>query len=179
MTTPQPITPVSRVSAPELARQLASRSVTVVDVREPVEFAAGHIEGSLNIPLGRLAEAELPAGALVLVCHSGNRSAQGLAILQDQGHPHAVADLEGGVVAWEEAGLPLRRLRSAPLPLIRQVQIAAGSLVLLGLILSQAVSPAWILLCWFVAAGLVFAGISGYCGMARLLAAMPWNQVSP
>jgi hypothetical protein len=58
------------------------------------------------------------------------------------------------------------------------VQITAGSLVLLGLILSTMVAPAWILLSWFVGAGLVFAGVSGFCGMARLLAVMPWNRVS-
>ena len=61
---------------------------------------------------------------------------------------------------------------------MRQVQIAAGSLVLLGLGLCSWVAPAWILLSWFVGAGLVFAGISGFCGMARLLALMPWNRVS-
>ncbi|MFM8604097.1 MAG: DUF2892 domain-containing protein [Cyanobium sp.] len=72
----------------------------------------------------------------------------------------------------------MRKLKNAPLPLMRQVQIAAGSLVLLGLILSNTVAPAWILLSWFVGAGLVFAGVSGFCGMARLLAVMPWNKVS-
>ncbi|MGB5134836.1 MAG: rhodanese-like domain-containing protein [Prochlorococcaceae cyanobacterium] len=179
MTTTQPMQYRSRVSAHDLAHQLTSHDVTVIDVREPVEFASGHIEGSLNIPLGRLAEADLPSGPLVLVCHSGNRSSRGLRILQQQGHPYPVADLEGGVPSWEQAGLPLRRLRKAPLPLMRQVQIAAGSLVLLGLILSQVAAPAWILLTWFVGAGLVFAGISGFCGMAQLLAAMPWNRISP
>jgi rhodanese-related sulfurtransferase len=114
----------------------------------------------------------------VLVCHSGNRSAQALAQLQQKGHADPLADLEGGVPAWQKAGLPLRKLRNAPLPLMRQVQIAAGSLVLLGLILSNVVAPAWILLSWFVGAGLVFAGVSGFCGMARLLALMPWNKVS-
>jgi hypothetical protein len=71
----------------------------------------------------------------------------------------------------------VHRLANAPLPLMRQVQISAGGLVLLGLGLSQAVAPAWILLSWFVGAGLVFAGITGFCGMARLLALMPWNRV--
>jgi rhodanese-related sulfurtransferase len=61
---------------------------------------------------------------------------------------------------------------------MRQVQIAAGSLVLLGVILSQTVAPGWIWLSGFVGAGLTFAGISGFCGMARLLAAMPWNKVA-
>lgn len=167
-----------RISAHDLADQLAEQRVKVIDVREPMEYAGGHIAGSLNVPLARISQADLPRGPLVLVCHSGNRSAQALAQLLQQGHPQPLADLEGGVPAWQEAGLPLRKLRNAPLPLMRQVQIAAGSLVLLGLILSNVVAPAWILLSWFVGAGLVFAGISGFCGMARLLALMPWNKVS-
>ena len=114
----------------------------------------------------------------MLVCHSGRRSAQALAHLVRHGHTSPLADLDGGIPTWQQAGLPLRRLKNAPLPLMRQVQIAAGSLVLIGLGLGSWVAPAWILLSWFVGAGLVFAGISGFCGMARLLALMPWNRVS-
>lgn len=168
-----------RFSAPNLARQLASNQISVIDVREPMEFAAGHIAGSLNVPLASLAQAELPQGSLVLVCQSGNRSSKGARALLERGYAHPVADLEGGISSWEQAGLPLRRLKNAPLPLMRQVQIAAGSLILLGLILSQTVAPAWILLTWFVGLGLTFAGITGFCGMAQLLAVMPWNKVSP
>jgi rhodanese-related sulfurtransferase len=167
-----------RISAHDLADQLAEQRVKVIDVREPMEYAGGHIAGSLNVPLSRITKADLPRGPLVLVCHSGNRSAQALAQLQQQGHAYPLADLEGGVPAWQQAGLPLRRLANAPLPLMRQVQIAAGSLVLLGLVLSSTVGPAWILLSWFVGAGLVFAGVSGFCGMARLLALMPWNRLN-
>jgi rhodanese-related sulfurtransferase len=156
--------PDTRLNAQELARQLAEKRVSVIDVREAMEFAGGHIEGSVNVPLARLSRTQLPQGPLVLVCHSGRRSAQ--------------ADLDGGIPTWQQAGLPLHRLNNAPLPLMRQVQIAAGSLVLLGLGLGSWVAPAWILLSWFVGAGLVFAGISGFCGMARLLALMPWNRVS-
>lgn len=167
-----------RISAHDLADQLAEQRVKVIDVREPMEYAGGHIAGSLNVPLSRITKADLPRGPLVLVCHSGNRSDQALAQLLQQGHPHSLADLEGGIPAWQQAGLPVRKLKNAPMPLMRQVQIAAGSLVLLGLILSNTVAPAWILLTWFVGAGLVFAGVSGFCGMARLLALMPWNKVS-
>ena len=166
-----------RISAHALADQLAARAVTVIDVREPMEYAAGHIAGSLNVPLGRITQADLPQGPLVLVCHSGNRSAKALAALQQQGHPHPLGDLEGGVPSWQQAGYGVRKLKGAPLPLMRQVQIAAGSLVLLGVLLSQLVNPAWIWLAGFVGAGLTFAGISGFCGMARLLAVMPWNRV--
>jgi rhodanese-related sulfurtransferase len=166
------------ISPHELAGQLAEQRVNVIDVREPMEYAGGHIAGSLNVPLSRIGQADLPRGPLVLVCQSGNRSAQALAQLLQQGHAHPLADLAGGVPAWQQAGLPLRKLEIAPMPLMRQVQIAAGSLVLLGLILHNLVAPAWILLSWFVGAGLVFAGVSGFCGMARLLALMPWNKVS-
>ena len=167
-----------RISAHDLAEQLGSQRIAVIDVREPMEYASGHIAGSLNVPLARLHQADLPKGPLVLVCQSGNRSAKGVQTLLQRGHAHAVTDLEGGLPTWEQAGLPVRKLRKAPLPLMRQVQITAGSLVLLGLILSSTVAPAWIVLSWFVGAGLVFAGVSGFCGMARLLAVMPWNRVS-
>lgn len=165
------------LSAHDLADQLEGERVTVIDVREPIEYAGGHIDGSLNVPLAHLQRASLPQAPLVLVCQSGNRSARGVRILQERGHHHPVTDLQGGIPSWQEAGLPLRRLGDAPLPLMRQVQIAAGSLVLLGLILSYTVAPAWILLTWFVGAGLTFAGLSGFCGMARVLALMPWNRV--
>ena len=114
----------------------------------------------------------------MLVCQSGNRSAQGLNRLLDRGYPHPLADLAGGLPSWQQTGYPLRKLKNAPLPLMRQVQIAAGSLILLGLILSHVAAPGWIALTWFVGAGLTFAGVSGFCGMARLLAVMPWNRVS-
>jgi rhodanese-related sulfurtransferase len=170
--------PSTRITPHALADQLAVREVTVIDVREPMEYVGGHIAGSLNVPLARLHEADLPQGPLVLVCQSGNRSSQGLQRLLQAGHPHPVSDLEGGIPAWQQAGFPVRKLRNAPLPLMRQVQIAAGSLVLLGLILSATVAPVWIALTWFVGAGLTFAGITGFCGMARLLARMPWNRVT-
>jgi rhodanese-related sulfurtransferase len=168
----------TRLTAHDLADQLAAHDVSVIDVREPMEYASGHIGGSLNIPLSRITQADLPSGPLVLVCQSGNRSAKALSQLLHLGHPHPVADLLGGVPAWQQAGFPVRKLQNAPLPLMRQVQIAAGSLVLLGVILSQTVAPGWIWLSGFVGAGLTFAGISGFCGMARLLAAMPWNKMA-
>jgi rhodanese-related sulfurtransferase len=112
-----------------------------------------------------------------LVCQSGKRSQAGANQLQRRGYPHPVRQLEGGLNAWQDARLPLSRHANAPLPLMRQVQIGAGSLVLLGVVLSQVVAPGWIWLSGLVGAGLIFAGVSGFCGMARLLAVMPWNRV--
>ena len=164
-----------RLSPLALHARLAS--VTVVDVRQPMEVAGGRIPGSRCIPLDRIERADVPEGDLVLVCQSGNRSAQAAALVRRRWPGRTVLDLEGGLEAWQQAGLPVERQAGAPLPLMRQVQIAAGTLVLLGLIGSQVLAPAWIALSWFVGAGLVFAGVSGFCGMARLLAVMPWNRV--
>ncbi len=73
-------------------------------------------------------------------------------------------------------GLPVKEDKSQPLPLMRQVQIVAGALILLGVALGYAFSSGFFLLSAFVGAGLTFAGITGFCGMARLLALMPWNR---
>lgn len=84
--------------------------------------------------------------------------------------------LEGGIDAWKAAGLEVEQDPTQPLELQRQVMIAAGSLVLLGVLLGYALSPWLFLLSGFVGAGLIFAGISGFCGMALLLQRMPWNR---
>lgn len=169
---------VTRLSPQQLAHQLHDRRVRLVDVREPDEFASGHISGSLNLPLARISVETLPDGPVALVCQSDNRSGRALQELSRSGARGDLYDLEGGLIAWQRAGLPVERRAGAPLPLMRQVQIAAGSLVLLGVLLSQTVAGGWIWLSGFVGAGLVFAGLSGWCGMARLLAAMPWNRAA-
>lgn len=167
-----------RLSPYELDEQRRSGRISIVDVREPMEYVGGHIPGSRNIPLALLAEAPLPDGPLVLVCQSGARSERGVATLGRRGLAVGIADLEGGMLAWQAAQLPLEKRKGAPLPLMRQVQIVAGGLVLIGVLLSQFAAPGWIWLSGFVGAGLMFAGISGFCGMARLLAVMPWNRVT-
>ena len=148
-----------------------------IDVREPVEFASGHIPGSVNIPLTQLHNAPLPQQPVMLICQSGKRSHQAVELLLRRGMVQPVQELQGGIANWQLQGHKLERSPRAPLPLMQQVQIAAGGLVLSGLILSKLVAPGWIALSWFVGAGLVFAGTTGFCGMARLLAVMPWNRL--
>lgn len=84
--------------------------------------------------------------------------------------------IEGGIDAWRRDGLEVRADRRQPLELMRQVQLAAGGLVLLGVVLGFLLGPGFFILSAFVGAGLMLAGATGWCGMARLLRHMPWNR---
>lgn len=152
----------------------------LVDVREADEYAREHIAGARLHPLSRLSPAALPRSAdkkLVLQCNSGNRTRQAAAQILAR-EPIELYHLAGGIQAWKQDGLPVETDRKAPLPLMRQVQIAAGSLVLLGLLLALVFSPWFALLSALVGAGLIFAGISGFCGMAKVLERLPYNRRS-
>lgn len=148
------------------------------DVRPYPEFAAGHIRGARLMPLDeiprRLGEIDRTR-RVVLVCRTGKRSELARETLAKAGFDQA-AELAGGVLAWQQAGLPLDVAERAPWSLERQVRVVAGSLVLLGVALGVTVHPAFLGLSAFVGAGLVFAGLSDWCGMGLLLAKMPWNR---
>lgn len=155
-----------------------------IDVREPDEFEASHIEGSINTPLSRF-EDSLEAIArlaksfkLILVCKSGIRSGNALNILKKQYNDLAeVETLEGGIDKWSKDGNSLvSRTAKKSLPVIRQVMIVAGLLILLGSLGALYLKAQLIWLTVFVGAGLSFAGFSGICFMAKLLAFMPWNK---
>ena len=163
-----------------VAELLAQRSAVLIDIREADEFARRHVMGALSRPLSSFETAHLrlePARDVVFTCRSGMRTAANVERLK------AVVDgpayiLEGGLDAWAAAGLPVERDRKAPLEIMRQVQIAAGLLVLVGVGLGLTVSPAFLGLTAFIGAGLTVAGATGFCGMARLFALMPWNRRS-
>ncbi|WP_220812858.1 rhodanese-like domain-containing protein [Pseudomonas paralcaligenes] len=165
----------------ELHRQ--GRTCFLVDVRSPAEYRAGHIAGARNEPLdsldpgllaARLRGEGLGAGdELYLICQKGQRARQAAERLSAL--LPGVQVVEGGTEACLACGLPGEGSGSG-LELQRQVQIAAGSLVLLGVILGTWLHPGWYLLSGFVGAGLTFAGLSGTCGLALLLARMPWNR---
>ena len=171
------LTPLS----PDAAARLLRQGATLVDVREPEEHARMRIPGAVSLPLSRLgaADAVLPAGrAVVFHCRSGARTAGHADALVASAAGAEAFVLSGGLDAWRQAGLPVAEDRRQPIELMRQVQIAAGGLVLLGMALGALVSPWGFVLAGGVGAGLVFAGVSGTCGMARLLRRMPWNRVA-
>ena len=153
----------------------AAGKVRLLDVRTPAEHGEVHIEGSTLMPLDRLDPAQV-AGPVVLVCRSGKRAEQAHQKLHAAGCENLVI-LDGGVMAWESAGLPLERTQRKVLPLMRQVQLIIGVLALTGSILALTVHKNFAILPAFLGAGLTMAGSTGWCGLAILLSKMPWNKV--
>lgn len=167
------------ISPARAARMLEAGEALLVDIREADERARAHVPGSAHLPLSRLAEAELAVQhgrPVIFHCASGVRTAENAARLGARAGGCEAYVVEGGLAAWRQAGLPVAENRRAPLPIMRQVQIVAGSLVLLGVLLGAVVAPGFYLIAGFVGGGLVFAGVSGRCAMANMLAAMPWNR---
>jgi rhodanese-related sulfurtransferase len=172
---------IATITPQELdSRRQAGQPVELIDVRTPAEFQEVHVPFARNVPLERFdpqsVRVQRGGGTLYVICRSGSRGKQACERLVAAGLDDVV-NVEGGTLAWDAAGLPVVRGQKA-ISLERQVRIAAGTLVLIGAALGFFVHPAWIGLAAFVGAGLVFAGVTDTCGMALLLARMPWNQVA-
>ena len=174
---------MSAINVIELKKLLdRNPSLPLIDVRTPVEFAGEHVPGARNFPLDKLNpkrlidNGELPAGAPVYVlCRSGKRAEKASQEFLAAGYENTVV-VEGGTLAWIAADLPVKHGEVKSISLERQVRIAAGALVLTGVILGWRVHPGFIGISGFVGAGLIFAGITDWCGMGLLLAKAPWNQ---
>lgn len=167
------------VTPARAAAMLKAGEAILVDVREADERARSHIPGSAHLPISQLQEAELAlqdGKQVIFHCHSGRRTAENAAALGARTPGYEAMIVEGGLEAWQRAGLPVAENRRAPLPLMRQVQIVAGSLVAIGAVLGFTVSPMFHLLSGLVGGGLVMAGVLGLCPMANALALMPWNR---
>ena len=162
--------------SPIAAKRLIDQGATLIDIRAGDEFVRERIPGANNEPVDRLSGVVGGNDVVIFHCRSGQRTRMYAQKLANATSCEAYM-IEGGIEAWKKAGLPWVRDRSQPIELQRQVMIAAGSLVLLGVLLGLNVSTIFYALSAFVGAGLIFAGITGWCGMAKILALMRWNLV--
>ncbi len=162
----------------------AGRPCRIIDVRTSGEYARLHAQGTMLVPLDRLdprafmAECPPDAGPLYVICQSGARAAKACEKFHAAGFSD-VRSVQGGTLAWAQAGLPVVRGPAGTISLERQVRIGAGVLVLLSAVLGWLAHPLFFLLCALIGAGLIFAGLTGFCGMGLLLAKLPWNQNVP
>jgi rhodanese-related sulfurtransferase len=174
------------ISPAELQKLLVSQSgLLLFDVRTPVEFAEVHVPETRNIPLDEINPKELAGSGQIrkdqpvyFLCRSGQRATKAAEKFAKEGFVQPIV-VEGGTLAWIEAHLPVTRSETKVISLERQVHIVAGSLVLTGVLLGCFVHRGFFGLSAFVGAGLVFAGITDFCGMGLLLAKLPWNTRRP
>ena len=154
----------------------------LLDVRTPAEFVGIHASGARNIPLDSIqskalaGSSPLPKDATIcILCEKGGRATVAAGHFLSAGYPY-VHVVEGGTQAWVAAGLPAVKGSKSAISIERQVRIGAGILVLTGVILGSLIHPAFFGLSAFIGAGLVFAGVTDWCGMGLLLAKAPWNR---
>jgi len=166
------------ITSKQAQEWLSNETAILIDVREPAEFAASKIEGASLLPLSKISSKDLPNTdkKLVIYCQKGFRGKSACQKVTEQDSSIVIYNLEGGIEAWQQDGNPVKVSKTKTLPLDRQVQITIGSLALLGSLAGYFYNPAFMLLPAFLGAGLLFAGITGTCGLAVIMAKMPWNQ---
>ena len=173
---------ILKTITPQEARRLIADGAVLIDVREADERLRERISGAQHLPLSNLDESEFAVrqgGIVIFHCRSGARTqSQNARLAAKTGGVCDAYLLEGGLDAWRKAGLPTEIDRRQPIELQRQVQIGAGALGLIGTVLGLTASPWFFGIPLFVGAGLLFAGMTGYCGMALLLQRAPWNQAA-
>lgn len=166
--------------SPQRAAALLKDGAILVDIRERDEHARERIAEAHHLPLSRLEEAELAlhdGRPVIFHCRSGARTLANSPRLAVRAGDCEAFVIEGGLDGWRRAGLPVTVDRRQPIDIQRQVQIGAGALGLGGTLLGDLVSAWFFLVPAFVGTGLLFAGLTGFCGMARVLAHAPWNRV--
>lgn len=154
------------------------KTLEMIDVSMPTEFRECHAEQARNVPLDSLDPKTLMGSRngdpLYILCRSGTRSRMACEKIVSAGYDNVV-DVEGGMKAWEKAGLSVVRGKKV-ISLERQIRITAGLFVLTGAALAWFVHPYYIAIPAFVGAGLIFSGITNTCPMGMAIAKMPWNQ---
>jgi rhodanese-related sulfurtransferase len=169
---------VRSVPPAEAATAIAAGAV-LIDVRTPAEFAGAHAPAARNLPLDRLDPVAVRAmrgtGPLYVICRSGMRSKNACNQLAAAGLDDLV-DVDGGMNAWQAAGLPIQGSGRSTFGVDRQVRSIIGGGVLIGAALAILVHPYWVGLSAFFGAGLLMAGLTDLCPLAILVARMPWNR---
>lgn len=154
----------------------------VLDLRTAAERNTEYLEGSLHLPVQDLGEAsfakvlqEVPGDKPVyLLCQSGRRAV--MAIEKLNGSARELVIINGGINALKACDITFKQGDRHVVSLERQVRIAAGFLVVLGVVLGTLIAPIFYGVSAFVGCGLMFAGITDNCAMALVLSRMPWNK---
>lgn len=170
-----------KVISVEELKNLNQGEKIYVDVRSPAEYRSLRVQGAINLPLHQITSiavrkliGDKQNPAIILLCGRGGRARKAAEILSNQSLNLLV--VEGGTRACEAANLPIEKGSGTMISIERQVRIGAGFFVCLGVALGFLVNPNFYYLSGFIGAGLMFAGITDWCGMGLLIAKAPWNK---
>ncbi len=173
------INDISLLTIKELYEMIKDgKDIQVLDVRETSEYEGKRIKGTISAPLSRFKESSKRIDRnrhSYIICQSGKRAENYAKQLLENGYEN-VSVVKGGLKSWIDAGHPVEKGESKVWSLERQVRCTAGFLVLLGVVLSFVFNPMFLILPGIVGVGLIFAAVTDTCGMAMVLARMPWNQ---
>ena len=161
---------------PQEAERLIALGAKLIDIRDADEHARERIAGAAHHPLARIEQLAAHSGPMIFHCRTGMRTQNNADRLAAAGGDSSCYVLAGGIDSWRSSGRPTIIDKRQPLEIMRQVQLVAGGLVLLGVALGFLVSPFLFGVSAFVGAGLMMAGATGWCGMATLLRHLPWNR---
>lgn len=148
----------------ELKKLLDKDAVHLIDVREHDEHKSEHIKGSCLIPLSELSIEKLPSNTkpIVIYCRSGKRSSVACVKLLAVNSLLDVASLEGGIVAWMNSGLSVKRSGYSIASQDRKKQIAVVFISLIAGMLGAFINPFFYIISGVIGAGLIFAGATSY-----------------
>lgn len=172
------------INAQDALSLIKNGEAVLIDVREPDEFKAEHIAYALSVPLSSLDEdfkfLDIPKDKTILFqCFKGTRGQTACERIEESDQcPNKIMNIEGGIEAWKENNFPIISnvsKASVGIPIMRQVQIIAGGLVAILVLLGFAGITLAFIIAGLVGTALFFAGLTGWCGLAMLLAKMPWN----
>ncbi len=167
---------------PQQAKELLEKGeACIIDVRELSEHKAQSIRGACLIPIGEISAEKIPQQfinkKIILHCQRGGRSSRACSQLIQENPALDIYNLEGGILGWSESGLATACATNKPvMSLERQVRLTAGAMVFAGSFLAIIVDPIFIIVPLFIGFGLAFTAIIDWCGMAKILAMMPWNK---
>ena len=169
------------ITDPASVTKLAAQGALLLDVRSPAEFRQVHVSGAVNLPLDKVNESEVKkllqgnfTSPVVLLCAAGTRARK--AAEQLEASDLKLVVVAGGTNACLQLDIPVIRQATGAISIERQVRIAAGAMVFTGVVLGFTVHPNFFFLSGFMGAGLMFAGITDWCGMGLLIAKAPWNK---
>ena len=170
---------MNTITSKQLKEMINKNEIILVDVREPIEYEAEHIEGAMLIPLAELDRSKLSNivdKTIVLYCRSGKRSESAYEKIKNYELKHNYYSLKGGILAWKEDGYETIKAKGNFISLERQVHVIIGTTVFIASSLTYFINIKFVFVAGFFGFGLSFAGLTGFCGLTLLIAKAPWNK---